>query len=211
MAFEAQHEVTWRLRKACGLAGVFGEPEMSNRADLLTQAWENQWPGDEPLSYLIDASEGRVRFHSLPAAKRYADSEPEYREILHRQRAIFSELMAGTELEAVVIVAADWFARDRTSGRSRRNLGGAWPWRIGRDRSDPEAPPIYFWVQLGIDPAGLELLLRAGADDQGRYLFTLPEMDWLFCPYDGGVDVFLKSSRDRDQLEDKFAAWLPSG
>lgn len=207
--FRIRHGVAWRVRKFRGLTGDFREPENSGRAAHLTRTWEAQWPGQEPLSYLIKTKRS-VRFHSLPASKRYADSEREYQEILRRQQAILRDLMRGAELTSLVIVAADWSARALESGSSRRTLAGAWPWRIGSDRFDLEAPPIYFWAQLGIDSSGLETLLRAGADDQGRYLFTDPAMTWLFCPYDGGVDVFLPTTNAVDEMKRKYADWLPT-
>lgn len=211
-SFNARHSVAWRWRKARGQSGEFEAPETSDRSRHLTEVWEREWPGAQPVGYLLRNHTDRwVRFHSLPNSKRYAETDAESHEVLRRQRIILDELLAGLGPGSLVVVAADWSASDLASGDSRRRLPDAWPWRIGLDSSDCEAPPIYFWAQLGIEGSRLDNLLLAAADDRGKYTLAGADMTWLFCPYDGGVDVILQTSAERESLENRHADWLPEG
>ena len=51
-----------------------------------------------------------MRFHSLPGSKRYADSEDEYAELLHRHLTMLAELLTrdgtGAERELLVVTAS---------------------------------------------------------------------------------------------------------
>lgn len=208
----AQHEVQWRVRRLRGVSGDFAVPEHSQRATDLTSAWTRQWPGSEPVRWMLPAEHDRsVRFHSLPDGKRYPESEGEYREVVRRQRAILDVLRGGEALDSLVVIAVDWGARDLESGTSRMQLHEPWPWRIGKDPCDPDAPPVYFWVQLGVESDELDRLLRSTADDAGRFVLSNREMSWLICPYDGGVDIVLPSATERCALEERFPEWLPDG
>lgn len=66
-------------------------------------------------------------------------------------------------------------------------------------------------ARTGLTPAELDALLAAIADDRGRAVIANPELDWLFCPYDGGVDVILPTAEARDVLRDRHRDWLSSG
>jgi hypothetical protein len=61
----------------------------------------------------------------------------------------------------------------------------------------------------------LDELLRDVADDKvGGVLVTDTQMRRIYHPYDGGADVFLATSEERDRTRDRHADWLsthPSG
>jgi hypothetical protein len=62
-------------------------------ADLadLTALWDRRHSHRLPLGHALGRdSEEWVRFHSLPGSKRYADTEKEYHQILHRHFTIRS-------------------------------------------------------------------------------------------------------------------------
>jgi hypothetical protein len=198
--------------KLRGRTGEFDHAEDSGRSRQLTELWEEKWPGCEPVGYLLRSRhpERWVRFHSLPGSKRYADDPEEYRELLRRHRTLLTELMKGSDTSPLIVVAVDWGSQDLASGSSREQVPKAWPWRIVDDDFDPEAGRLYCWVQLGVDEGGLDALLLSTADDEGRFLIAGPDLDWLYCPYDGGVDVLLSSTAERDALRGRHAGWLPS-
>lgn len=56
--------------------------------------------------------------------------------------------------------------------------------------------------------ASLDSLLLADADDEGRFVIGAPDLEWLYCPYDGGADVLLPSAAERDALKERHADWL---
>lgn len=119
--------------------------------------------------------------------------------------------MAGFQ-EAPDVIAADWGSQDLAAGWSRRKVHGAWPWRIRPlDDDDPGAGRDYFWAASGMSDGELESLLLAAADDEGRcFVIGAPDLAWLYCPYDGGVDVLLPGRVERDALRARHAEWLPS-
>jgi hypothetical protein len=205
---------TWR-RVFC-LGGDFREAESSPRASRLTELWESQWPGDEPVGHLLrhNHHDRHARFHSLPESKRYATSADETAEILRRDHAILADLLALSPSTAVHVIGQDWDAGNLVGGRIKRYLPGAWPWRIFADPDDyipgEPTPSTYFWV-LPIDTVeALDELLRRVADDEVRFIVTDVEMTWIFAPYDGGCDVFLPNGTIRDELEAKHPDWLPA-
>lgn len=199
-----------------GLTGEFGHPEDSDRCRSLTAAWERTWPNAEPLGYRLREAyaERWVRFHSLPGSKRYAESAKEYAESLRRQRALLDELMSGLWPEHLVVLAEDWGHEDLGTGRTRSLVRDAWPWRRVVE-SDPDLVGASFiWVNIGVSNRQLDRLLRAIADDRAAAILTVADLSWLFCPYDGGVDVILPDRDTRDALRDGHPQWLsdtPSG
>ncbi|CAL9328052.1 hypothetical protein SUDANB37_00037 [Streptomyces sp. enrichment culture] len=55
----------------------------------------------------------------------------------------------------------------------------------------------------------LDELLRDIADDKvAGVLITDTRMGRVYHPYDGGADVFLATSEERDQTRDRHADWL---
>lgn len=211
---EVRLAIELRWRKLRGRTGEFEVPENSDRSRQLSQTWEARWAQSVPIGYRLRESYPNrwMRFHSLPGSQRYAESEAEYDEILHRQRVVLAELQSGFAPSRLIVVAEDWGWRDLAAGWSRRYVHNAWPWRKVSDPDDEGTR--YMWADSGLSGPAIEKLLRAIADDRGRALLADPGLTWLFCPYDGGVDVFLPDAEARDALRERHAAWLsdtPSG
>lgn len=191
------------------MTGDLARPENDDRARRLTDCWNAKWPNSEPLGYVLrgDFPERWVRFHSLPDSKRYAGTPEEAAEILRRHRTVLAELH-GSDVSELVVVGADWGPPDIASGWSKNHLNDPWLWRVAQDTFDPEAGPVYCWVQSGVDDAALDALLTAAANDAGRFLVADPGLNWLYCPYGGGVDVLLGDHLERDALRDRHSDWL---
>jgi hypothetical protein len=196
-------------RKARGLTGEFNEPEDSERSRALTDRWQGKWVECEPIGYLLRSghSDRWVRFHSLPESKRHAESPAEYDEILGRHRIVLSELLAGSPVESLIVIANDWGSRDLASGWSRNHLPGAWPWRIVRG-DEPGLGLHYLWVKTDLSAPALDDLLVAAANDRGRFLVADSDLNWLYCPHDGGVDIIAPTTSERDELRDRHPDWL---
>lgn len=200
-----------RWRKLRGLTGEFDRPEDSERSRHLTRCWDEKWPGVEPLGYLLrDTHEDRwVRFHSLHQSKRYAESPDEYVEIVRRHRIVLAELLGNEDLGSLVVIAQDWGSRDLAGGWSKSQIPGAWPWRIAQGE-EPDLGFHYFWVATSLATIELDPLLTAVADDMAHVVLANAQLDWLYCPYDGGADVVLPMTAERDGLRDRHAEWLSS-
>lgn len=65
-------------------------------------------------------------------------------------------------------------------------------------------------MAAGLTDPDMGALLLAAADDKGRFLIGASELEWLYCPYDGGADVLLPSAVERDALKERHADWLSS-
>jgi hypothetical protein len=191
----------------------FAQGEQTPRANALFASWNNRWRASRPRGWELRVaySDRWVRFHSLPGSKRYAGNESEQLEVLHRDRTLIDELFGEDSLESLIVIAEEFGPKDLSSGWTRTNLPGSWPWKSTVTWSlptDDQDSASYFWVTSGIIGSNLDDVLTSVADDEGRCVFTDPTVDWLFCPYDGGVDVFAPTTHDRDLLKARHTDWL---
>jgi hypothetical protein len=211
-SFQVRWAIKSRWRQASGHHGAFEHGEVSARAAQLNDLWEHKWPGADPLGHVlrVEYADQWVRFHSLPESKRYAENAAEYEEILRRHRTVLHELLGSDDTEALRVIAADWGRRDVSAGWSKHHLPGAWPWRSSQADEDPDAGRHYFWAASGLSEPEIDALLFAAAADQGRFVIGAPDLEWLYCPYDGGADVLLPSAVERDSLKARHAGWLSS-
>ena len=210
----AVHSALWALgrrwRKLRG-TGEFDRPEDSTRCRVLSEQWELIWPGTPPVDHHVRELHPTrwVRFHSLPESELHADRPDEHNEMLHRHHTLLADLLAGSTVESLIIVARDWDAADICSGWSRRRLHGAWPWRIV-ELPDEEVRE-YVWVKTGLSSPELDVLLTAAADDETRFFLAASDLTWIYYPYEGGgVDVIVPTSADRDAFRDRHPEWLSS-
>jgi hypothetical protein len=71
-----------------------------------------------------------------------------------------------------------------------------------------ESPPEVFASVMDYPSPELDNFLLAVADDVvGDAIIGPPDLAWLFCPYDGGVDVMAPSRGARDRLALMFSDW----
>ncbi|MEU9041087.1 MULTISPECIES: hypothetical protein [unclassified Kitasatospora] len=176
--------------------------------EALTALWQRRWPGCEPVGNGL-YSEGRdvwVRFHSLPESKRYPDDEREYAIVLERYNTVLDELFAGTEVYVIT--------PERTSEPpAPAARPGTTHWRSWQQTDDPDPE---FWVhchafveQRPWRRGCLDGLLRRVADDEvAGVIITDTELLRVYHPYDGGADVFLTTTQERDRLKERHSEWL---
>ncbi|WP_254803011.1 hypothetical protein [Kitasatospora sp. SUK 42] len=176
--------------------------------EALTALWERRWPGCPPIGDELD-ERGRdqwVRFHSLPESKRYPDDEREYAIVLERHNTVLDELFAGAE---VYVLTPRWTGR-ASAPRMRRD---AKHWRSWLQTDDPE-PEFRTHCHVFVErrrwlPGSLDWLLRRVADEQEAGVsITDTALRRLYHPYDGGADVYLTTTEERDRLKERHADWL---
>jgi hypothetical protein len=155
-----------------------------------------------------------VRFHSLPGSKRYPDHDAEYDIVFDRHNTVLDELFLGQEVR---IVTADWSdasePRALSAQHTRWNPGARYWTSVctDEDESDPDfIAYIHLYVSRGPWRSGLvDDLLRAVADDATGYvMITSLLFDRVHHPYDGGADVLLPTTSERDALKRRHADWL---
>lgn len=176
-------------------------------------------PATPAGQWLRDADDRWVRFHTLPASKRYPETPAEYEIVLARHNTVLAELITGP---SVLVVTAGYSgtAQPGNPARSPETSAahpGAVYWRSERIDDEPEFPS---WMHLYVSrmpwsSGSLDALLRQVADDViANVLVADPGLRWRYHPYDGGMDVMLSSTADRDALRDRHRDWLsthPSG
>ncbi|MGW6056496.1 DUF3885 domain-containing protein [Streptomyces sp. NPDC055189] len=183
---------------------------------LLAALWRERRPSCVPLAHTFRGAyaDRWVRFHSLPGSKRYPASEDEYAIVLDRYNTVLDELFAGTD---VFVVTMDW--SDTPTGpacfsthRETLHPDGVRWWTVS-EQDDPD-PEFHTHTRLYADRRPwergcLDDLLRAVADERLVEVFvTDTELRRIHHPYDGGADVILTTSEERDRLRDRHAAWL---
>lgn len=169
----------------------------------LSRRWDRQWDRCGPEAHRLKHAypERWVRFHSLPESKRYPGTEDEYAIALHRYNAVLDELFAGEE---VYVITMRW-------------------------REDPE-PGTGHWTTICVDPdldylsywhlyakripwtnGAIDTLLREVADDaEANVMITDLDLRRIHHPYDGGADVLLPTTDERDALRARHPDWLGS-
>ncbi|WP_239152534.1 DUF3885 domain-containing protein [Virgisporangium aurantiacum] len=180
----------------------------------LSQLWEQRWPGCSKVPYLLRGLTDRwVRFHTLPGSKRYPETEAEYNIILGRHHTVLTELVTAPAVLVVTPAYSDQPTPPR-QGRSAEATAvqpGATYWTSACIDDEPDSTSwIHFyvsetpWVAAGLDP-----LLRHVADDIiANVLITDVDLQWLYHPYDGGMDVILPTTAERDSLRRRHSEWL---
>jgi hypothetical protein len=153
-----------------------------------------------------------LRIHSLPEAKRYAESGAEYDELLRRHNEVASEVL-GSAAPCAMIVAryasgaqtTDWSEEARVLGWS---LEPNTTW--GRAAYDDDGVFLEFAIApVAWSPSTFDALIRSVADDQERgVLFFSETTGEVYAPYDGGADLFLRSSDRRDAFRLRWQRWL---
>jgi hypothetical protein len=180
----------------------------------MTTLWERRWPRCPPIADRLRTAypDRWIRFHSLPDAKRYAENEQEYRELLDRHHAVLEALGAGAEASVVSITAQ--FGSSGEAVAQVSDIAGVQPgaryWRAIREDGELSGESSWVHLFLGETPmSGLEGMLRLVADDGCRGVMIVPlDLSWIYHPYDGGADVLAPSASDRDVLRNRFSSWL---
>ncbi|OLZ44673.1 hypothetical protein BS329_35780 [Amycolatopsis coloradensis] len=181
--------------------------------DDLSALWQQQWPGCPPLSHMLNRAfpDRWVRFHSLPESKRYPDHDAEYDVVLHRHNSILDELFQGQDIRIITTHWSDDPEPQAMSPRRARQLPGARHWRSLLDDEDDTDPR---YAHLYVDrttwqPGLLDDLLRDVADEVvADVMITNLSVDRIHAPYDGGADVLLPTTAERDIVKRRHIDWL---
>jgi hypothetical protein len=184
----------------------------------LGSAWNTSWPDCPPVAPLLRRRfPGRsVRFHTLPAAKRYATSATEHAEILRRHHVLLAEVFEaanGAADGSLAVITCSWSATSQPTPRDAAVAAitpGAVYWRSHDLATEPgfHSWQHHYASPLGLrDPALDQLLLCVADDMTDGVILTNHTADWAFHPYDGGAEVFAPNAEAGDQLSATYADW----
>jgi hypothetical protein len=146
--------------------------------EALSAAWDDGWSETPPLAFLLRSAypDRWVRFHSLPASKRYAETEAERAEILSRHHAVLDALGPSSRL----FVISTRFASDHPN--SVRITDGLL-WRtIEASEYFEELAQVYV-TSIAYPSIEFDDVLRAAADWQlANVIIGPPALQWLYHP-----------------------------
>jgi hypothetical protein len=187
------------------------------------QSWEASFPNCPPVSYEFKwKMEDRwIRMHSLPDSKQYAENDEELDELLRRQNTLLLDVVGRGE--ECFIVAGDWSESPKrlpdfsTCPKLKGLIDTPLP-SIDKQEFDPEEEdddytPIFLNLGYGkqkVTEGFIDEVLLCVAEDVVRFFVVNFQRSRIFAPYDGGVDLVLRDSAERDTFKLKYSKWLPS-
>lgn len=177
--------------------------ENNELAERFWRDWDKHHANRQPIGWALWPLNEIpwVRFHGLPASKRYAENELERQTILMRGNRIGDELFGiGCNCWAVATCCDAKF--------DQGTLVGRWI----EEPEDPESVAWHFSVREEIWLAGEHdsQLTEIAGDGPYHLLWFQPQTGEIFAPYDGGFDVFPKSLGEETRLRQRFSKWLSS-
>jgi len=187
------------------------------------QFWQQHFPDCPPVSYLFKhrLADRWFRFHSLPESKRYADNETEVTELLARQNSVLLDVI-GTNSECF-LVSGNYADSPFSENLERCPTLGEFEFeefiKLSKQVFDPEEleadeEPVYltlFYAAHNLKNGSLDEILLCIANERIYNTFVINcEAKRIFAPYDGGVDVILKDSNERNEFKLKYKNWLSS-
>jgi hypothetical protein len=182
----------------------------------LDDDWNARWGvrGVRPIGHQLrtTAKENWVRFHSLPGSQRYANSDAEYAELLHRHNTVIDELVAESASPDVLAFTCAWSDTEPVVALndeiSTARPGAVWWTSVPPERTDDVWNHIYVESLIWV-PGVLDDLIRLAADDVVIDVIIAPaDLAWLVAPYDGGFDVIAATPYKRRELRRRHREWL---
>ncbi len=177
--------------------------------------WETEYPEAYPINHELKwiYKDRWFRIHSLPKSKRYAESNAEYQTIFNRQNKIISDLIGE---ENAIIISFGLYADDNTNNNYKeltdfKKFKKVRTIDLHKIRPEEYGTGMYFDLYIKNDfwKSGTKNeILRAIADDEIRAMFICPSRKCIIAPYDGGIDIIVKSTEKRDELKNKYKDWL---
>lgn len=162
------------------------------------ETWQRHHGNAPPLSFAMraESAEHWLRFHALPASKRYPASEAEQQIVLTRAN-ILARAVLGEGDPCWLVQAGDW----------GEPALGAWDYEAlhHHDEFDWQIRAALTTFQSNAFDA---LLLGIADETARRTLWMNANNGSVFAPYDGGFDLFLKSAEEVRFLKARHADWL---
>ena len=189
----------------------------------IEQLWNEHFPNKAPLPYVFKFyfSKSWFRIHSLPESKRYADTKEEELLLLDRQNRIIIDCL-GLHTPVYLVTGNPFTPNYFPHEHDRRkiisyNLAEAPSINLHTidptyfddgEKNDSCFMPLYtqiIWKPHQHD----DLLLKIANDEIKAFLISF-EKKIMVAPYDGGIDFIIWDESLKQQLKEKYKAWLSS-
>lgn len=175
-------------------------------------AFEREWTrfhgNTPPLAFGLRGIAGKpwVRFHALPDAVRYAETDAERGEIRRRAITLGDEIL-GRDADC-------WLVQCRIEEYAKPH------WKPYEANLDPrlryrDDEDDFHWVASASQvfweaEAFSDLLIDIADDTTGPTLWCGRATGKVFAPYDGGFDLFPTSMAEVVELKRRHGSWLSS-
>jgi hypothetical protein len=184
--------------------------------DLFRAFWRSHYGDCPPVGFLMRETfpDRWFRIHSLPESKRYASSAAELARLLARHNTIVTDLL-GEGAPCVLVADPEYATHDPARARGERqfvaldlqplmtivekepkDINEAWSLSLAATRIQ--------WRPRALD----DVLTDVANHLLGPLLIVAEGSGRVYAPYDGGADLFLESSAERDAFRSKYASWL---
>jgi hypothetical protein len=153
-----------------------------------------------------------TRFHSLPESKRYPESDDEFIELVRRHGQVVDELFAPGEVVYVFqsrypVSKRELRAKHAVAGRQLREATVRLRVNPGTVAEEDDVL-VTRALETTWKPDFHDRLVRDVASELDCMVaVAAPGSKNIYCPYDGGMDIFAFSTTPA-ALESKFSAWL---
>jgi len=177
--------------------------------------WETKYPESPPIKHELKwiYKDRWFRIHSLPESKRYAETDAEYQIILDRQNKLINDLFGE---ENKIIISFGLYTDEITNDNYTELTEFGEFKKVQKINLHKIRPEYYkhgefFAIYIKNDFWKSEAkneILKAIANDEIRAMFICPSRECIIAPYDGGVDIVVKSIEKRNELKNKYKDWL---
>ncbi len=174
--------------------------EAPAKATAFMQQWQCDYPETPPINHLFKARLPKrwMRIHSLPEAKRYADTAAEWDILLARQNVVIDYLVPQG---SAITWVWNWLEPDCHIFTSCDLIP------LGAVQNDEGEVPVEGWMLAEQWESGIfNPFLMMIAGEQMRAFIMAP--DCLISPYDGGMDIILKDPHTAHAFKRHFADWV---
>lgn len=173
--------------------------------------WVSTFGEVAPVGHVLrrQLQERWTRFHSLPESKRYPEEAAEFDELMARHLSVTNGLFTKGE---EIYVYRSHLGEEKLRGRYKHQVAGR---QLGDlmfklPTGIPEEDDLYrvralktTWV-----PDFFNALTKQVANwEESGITFVSPSTRNIYCPYDGGMDVFAFSA-SLDTLEGRHQTWM---
>lgn len=181
----------------------------------LNEFWSKQFQEHFPVFPLLKNMKSRhwLRFHLFDDSRRRPANEGEMNECLNRYMTVLHELQ--DDSEHLFVIAPEYSESPKPSqpkGEVVSILPDLTPWISMSDHDEDDDYELYWHfhvAETNSESERIVKLFRLVAEDELRNLLVIsPRSEFVFHPYDGGMDVFLSDLEALSRLEEKFSHWL---
>ena len=185
-------------------------------AEEFNKYWNQHYPECPPIAHYLKLlyKDRWFRIRTLPESKRYADTEQEYNEILHRHNTLLNDFIGDNGLFVLITAGYSDTAEPVRPEKELLYLISSDKEliTIGIHELEGEGEPNYWhlyfnekhWTEHSLD----DLLKMVADDGIENVLLVGIEKKCLYHPYDGGADIVLESGQLRDLMREKYSSWL---